>query len=97
MSFAYTKDLDTVVGNLRMTGGTYADTSSTGGEIVTGLHQIVDFQLTPYGSSVVADAPTVNASGSKISPGINTTGQTAGTLSIICTTSTAGRWRAFGY
>ena len=95
MAFTYTKDLETVEGNLRITGGTFTSTAGTqGGDIVTGLSQVLDMQLTAYGSSVVADAPTVNASGGT-SP-LTTTGKDNGTLTIITTATTAGRWLAFG-
>lgn len=87
MAFSATKVGETVFGNLRVTYGTYTGGSSTGGDINTGLHQCVHMQLTAGGSSIVADAPTVNE-----------TFPVAGSaVTIIVTNNTDGFWMAFGY
>jgi len=87
MSFASVIQGETIYGNERVTYGTFQDTSSTGGDINTGLHQCVDIQLTAAGGSIVADAPTVN----------KTLPCDGSAVTIICTTSTGGRWKAYGY
>lgn len=88
MGFTATKTGEHVVGDLRMTRGTFAnDGGSTGGNINTGLHQCLHMDLTASGSSIVADAPTVNA----------TFPVDGSAVTIIATANSAGYWTAYGY
>jgi len=88
MAFTATKTGEHVVGDLRMTRGTYSNAGgSTGGNINTGLHQCVDMKLTASGSSIVADTPTIN----------ETFPVDGSAVTIITTANTAGYWIAFGY
>ena len=87
MSFSATKVGETVFGNLRVTYGTWDGGSETGGNINTGLHQVVSMQLTAKGSSIVADAPTIN----------ETFPCDGSAVTIIVTNYTDGYWMAFGY
>lgn len=87
MAFSASKTGETVFGNMRMTYGTWDGGSETGGNINTGLHQCVGIILQAGGSSIVADAPTVNESmpcdGSAVT--------------IIVKSDTDGFWFAFGW
>lgn len=87
MAFSATKSGETVFGNMRVTYGTWDGGGETGGNINTGLHQCVHMQLTAAGSSIVADAPTIDedfpVDGSAVT--------------IIVTSDTDGYWMAFGY
>lgn len=75
----------TVVGDLRMTYGTFTN-DTTGGDIDTGLTEVFTMQVTAAGSSIVADAPTINE-----------TFPVAGSaVTIITTSSKVGYWTAWG-
>ena len=88
MAFSASKTGEHVVGDLRMTRGTYSNSGgSTGGDINTGLHQCVNLIPSAAGSSIVADAPTVN----------ETFPCAGNAVTIITTANTAGYWTAFGY
>lgn len=88
MAFTATKTGEHVVGDLRMTCGTYISSGGdTGGNINTGLHQVVAMDLTASGSSIVADAPTIN----------ETFPCDGSAVTIITTANTAGYWQAYGY
>lgn len=87
MAFSATKVGETVFGNLRVTYGTWDGGSETGGNINTGLHQVVHMQLTAGGSSIVADAPTIN----------ETLPHDGSAITIIVTSDTNGFWMAFGF
>ena len=87
MAFSATKVGETVFGNLRVTYGTWDGGSTTGGNINTGLHQVVSMQLTANGSSIVADAPTIN----------ETFPCDGSAVTIIVTNDTNGYWIAYGY
>jgi hypothetical protein len=87
MAFSFTKDLDTVVGNMRVTGGTFNGAAVTTGEIRTGLQQIIDFDLQYKAAAVVADAPVYN----EVLPMAGTTAVT-----VVFTSGAVGRWRAWG-
>lgn len=87
MAFTATKVGESVWGNKRVTWGTLlSDSGSTGGDINTGLHVCEGMFLTAKGSSVVADALTVNE-----------TFPVAGSaVTIVTTANAAGYWYAFG-
>ncbi len=86
MAFSATKTGESVFGNFRVTYGTWDGGGDTGGDINTGLRLVNFMQLTPKGSSIVADAPTINE-----------TFPVAGTaVTIIVTSDTDGYWIAYG-
>lgn len=87
MAFSASKTGEHVVGDLRMTRGTYTGGGTTGGKINTELHQVVDMHLTPKGASIVADAPTIN----------ETFPCDGSAVTVIITNNTDGYWTAFGY
>lgn len=87
MAMTSAKTSESVFGNLRMTYGTWTAGGDTGGDINTGLHQCVAMYLTARGSSIVADAPTIN----------ETFPCDGSAITIITTSNTSGYWIAFGY
>lgn len=87
MALLSSKTGETVVGNMRCTYGTFTGNSTTGGNINTGLHQCISMMLTARGSSIVADAPTIN----------ETFPVDGSAVTIVCTNNTDGYWIAFGY
>lgn len=87
MAFSATKVGETVFGNFRVTYGTWDGGSETGGNINTGLHKCAFMLLTAGGSSIVADAPTVN----------ETLPCDGSAVTIIVTSDTDGFWMAFGW
>lgn len=61
MAFTVTSKEETVFGNKRIVTGVYTNTSSsTGGELTTGLNEIIHVTLQPKGSAVIATASVVN-------------------------------------
>lgn len=86
MAFSASKTGDSVWGNKRITYGTYTGGGTTGGDINTGLHICEGIFLTPKGSSIVADAPTVN----------ETLPVAGSAVTIIVTNNTDGYWWAIG-
>jgi hypothetical protein len=61
MAFTYTILGRTVFGNKRIVYGTYASSSSsTGGDILTGLRVLEAITITQKGSAVTTGAPVVN-------------------------------------
>ena len=87
MAFASAVTDKTVFGNKRVHFGTYtASGGGTGGDIATGLQQVHSIMLTATGSSIVADAPTVN----------ETLPLVGGDVTVICTANTTGVWMAIG-
>ena len=85
MAFASTVSGQTVFGDLRVTYGTWT-TDTTTGDINTGLGTVLSMQITGAGSSVVADAPTIN----------ETLPVAGSAVTIICTSGTVGYWTAYG-
>jgi len=76
-----------IMGDLKFTWGTYNASGVTGGNIDTGLTTVVAMQLTGSGSSVVADAPTIN----------ETLPIAGSAITIVVTSGTTGYWVAWGY
>lgn len=76
-----------IFGSKKWKCGTYS-ADDTGGDISTGLKIVEYIDVQAGGSSIVADAPTVNET-------LPLKG-TAGEVTIIVTTGTAGFWFAFG-
>ena len=72
---------------MRCTYGTYTGGSTTGGNINTGLHQCISMMATAGGSSIVADAPTID----------ETFPVDGSAVTIIVTNNTDGYWIAWGY
>jgi hypothetical protein len=85
MAFTSSTSGKTVFGDLRVVYGTWA-TDTTTGNINTGLNTVLSMQITPNGSSIVADAPTIN----------ETLPCAGNAVTIICTSATTGYWIAFG-
>jgi hypothetical protein len=75
-----------VMGSRKWRTGTYS-ASDTGGDISTGLNVVEFISVQAGGSSVVADAPTVN----ETLPLAN-----GGAVTIIVTNATTGFWFAVG-
>ncbi len=74
-----------VFGSRKMITGTYS-ADDTGGDIATGLTIVEFISVQAGGSSVVADAPTVN----------ETLPLSGGDVTIIVTNGTTGFWYAIG-
>ena len=87
MAFSAAKTGEHVIGDLRMTRGTWDGGSETGGNINTGLHQCLGMWLTATGGTIVADAPTVD----------ETFPVDGSAVTIIVTSDTNGYWYAIGY
>jgi len=61
MAFSYTINSESTLGGLKIVCGTYTNnSSSTGGDVYTGLSNILYFGMQPKGSSVLANQPVVN-------------------------------------
>jgi len=86
MAFSSTKVGESVFGDKRVTFGTWDGAGVTTGDIDTGLHHADHIQLTAGGSSIVADAPTIN----------ETLPCAGSAVTIIFTSGTDGFWMAFG-
>lgn len=87
-AFAYTVDSEVQIqGTKRVYTGTYTCSGgSTGGDIVTPLTRVTDFSIKPDGAAVDADCPTFN----------ETLPLSSGTVTIVTTADSTGRWRAEG-
>lgn len=87
MAFTSVITRRTVIGNLRMVDGTYTNTSSsTGGDIATGLDLVEHIQLQPKGSAILANQPVVN----------ETLPLSSGDVTIVTTADEVGTFVAFG-
>lgn len=86
MAMTSAKVGETVIGNFRVTYGTWTAGGDTGGNINTGLRLCNIMLLTASGGSIVADAPTVN----------ETLPYNGAAITIITTSNTSGYWMAFG-
>jgi hypothetical protein len=82
MAFDYTRKKMSVIGDLRLAAGTYTNgTNDTGGEIVTGLSEILYFN-TDYENSASTATTLVSISG--------------GAATITTVKNEDGRWLAIG-
>jgi len=89
MAFTYTVDSEAHVGTIRVLSGTYTNTSSsTGGDIKTGLSVVKAFTLQPTTTAVLTSFPVVN----ETLPLTNTDGA----VTIVTTTGSIGSWIAIG-
>uniref|UniRef100_A0A6M3MEJ5 Uncharacterized protein n=1 Tax=viral metagenome TaxID=1070528 RepID=A0A6M3MEJ5_9ZZZZ len=87
MAFSYTVTDSVNLGNKRRAYGTFTNaSSSTGGDIVTGLASVDSFSLTHTASSVVTNAPVVN----------ETIPLATGTVTIVTDANGCGLWEAIG-
>lgn len=88
MAIVTVKDIDTVIGNVRMTGGTVTISGgSTGGDLNTGLGQCLAAWFVGAGAAVDAALPSCNE-----------TFPCAGdAVTIVTTANTTLRWFAIGY
>ena len=87
MAFSSAITRQTIMGNKRVTEGTWTSGSTTGGDIDTGLNVCEFITLQAKGSSVSADAPVVN----------ETLPIAGSAITIVTTSSVDGYWRAEGY
>lgn len=77
----------TVMGNKRVTYGTYTSASgSTGGDIDTGLTVVDDIQLQAGGSAVKTDGAVIN----------ETLPCDGSAVTIVTVADEVGTWKAFG-
>lgn len=75
-----------VIGSKVRTWGTYTNSSSTGGDIDTGIHSVDAMFLQPTGASVSSNAPAINE-----------TFPVAGSaVTIVTDNNEAGIWQAYG-
>jgi len=88
MAFGYTVDKEIHIGGMRIVTGNFTNSSSTGGDIVTGLAVVRQFFITTAGTSIVANASVYN----ETLPLINT----GGTVTIVNTSNENGSWMAIG-
>ena len=87
MAFASTIEYRTKAGDMTITMGTYtSNSSSTGGDIDTGLVQCRNIVLTPNDSSVEASAPVVN----------ETLPVAGNAVTIVTIADEVGYWVAYG-
>jgi len=86
MAFSATKTGESIFGNKKVAWGTYTGGGTTGGDIDTGMHMCEHMQLTAKGSSVAADAPTVN----------ETLPVAGNAVTIVITSDSDGYWFAIG-
>ena len=88
MAFAYTKTGEYGEGDRRVTYGTFTNgAADEGGDILTELDVVEDFDIQFSGSAVVADAGVVN----------ETLPLNSGTVTVVTTANADGYWRARGY
>lgn len=85
MAFTYTKDREAVAGNLRWTSGTFTNSTSTGGDIRTGLQKVYGMILQQNAAAVVASQPVLNETFPMSDP-----------VTIVTANNAAGYWMAFG-
>lgn len=86
MAFSSAVVTTTIMGNKKVTWGTYNGAAVTTGNLNTGLSVCETLQLSAGGSSVVTEAPTINS-----------TFPIAGSsVPIIFTSGTTGFWMAIG-
>lgn len=86
MAFSQTNIGTTVFGNKRIAYGTFDGDGATTGELTTPLKTVEALIVSAVGSSVVADAPTVN----ETFPNSNAA------QTLIFTSGTDGMWFAIG-
>jgi len=87
MAFSFTITKTGVEGNRKTVEGAYANSSSTGGTIKTGLNVVTWFELIPSGATANTNAPVLNADL-----------PVAGDSVVIVTDSNKpGFWKAEGY
>ena len=80
------------IGNKRITYGSFTNTGSEQTcEVITGLIEVENFEITPKGSSVLTNACTVY----ETFPLLSSTGEVS--VTIICDAGVDGYWRAIGY
>ena len=83
MAFTYAKTKDTIMGNMRVAFGTYTSSDSgTGGDIKTGLEEVIYFGT---------DCETSQAGT------VNLVSISSGTVTITTVANEVGKWIAYGY
>lgn len=98
MTFSYTINGRQVIGNAKVVYGTFTnDGGSTGGTIETQLRTVENFNANYIGSSVVSDAPAINATlETTTSKAFIRTTDPQGTITIVTVANTSGFWMAIG-
>jgi len=91
MAFTFTKNNETIYGDMRITSGTYTNSSSTGGDIYTGLQNVNGMILQQKGAAVVATQAVITAGSTPAS-----TFPKADPVTIITINNGAGYWEAWG-
>lgn len=87
MAFAYTVDRTENFGSLTVKMGTFTNgAGDSGGNITTGLKQVVSMTLQSKGTAVVATAPVINE-----------TFPISGAVTIVTALDEDGYWVAYGY
>lgn len=87
MAFSYTKDNESVTGDLRVTNGTFTNAGgSTGGDIRTGMSKTQGMILQQKGSAVIASQAVVNETFPLVDP-----------ITIVTAANTSGYWLAWGH
>lgn len=85
MAFSFAKDGEAVAGDKRFTSGTFTNSTSTGGNIYTGLSQIDGMWLQQGGDAVVASQAVINETFPCHDP-----------VTIVTANNATGWWMAFG-
>ena len=86
MAFTYTKDNETVQGDVRISSGTYTSAGgSTGGNIYTGLQKVNGMLLQQNSTGVVASQPVLNETFPMADP-----------VTIVTVANGTGYWMAWG-
>lgn len=86
MAFSSTVDTRQQFGSLHMITGTYTNSSTSGGDIPTGLTRVLSIMLQTTGGSVATNAPSAN----------ETFPLENGTVTIVTDSNAAGVWIAIG-
>lgn len=86
MAFSFTTTSQGISGNRRVMRGTFTNSTSSGGDIVTGLTTVENMSLTHTGDTVISDVPTANE-----------TFPCTGTVTIVTVTDKNGLWEAAGW
>jgi hypothetical protein len=86
MAFEFTKTMDWVDRGVRHTAGTFTNgAGDSGGDIYTGLSQVLGMELQHTGSAAVASDPVVNETFPCHDP-----------VTIVAVAGADGYWHAFG-
>ncbi len=88
MAFSFTIIRQTVQGDRKVVYGTFTNSTSSGGDITTGLRVVENFSMQMIDTAVVTDVPVANET-------FPLGGATA--VTIVTVADKNGLWRAEGY